>query len=245
MKGDVTVNTPFDGIVVTNPYNYYIYFPDAMQWVPPRWFNFVFQWAPSPLGTVRWDTTKDPYGNTQFQNPKQQATFICSNTLSDYTGGGAFNVPPLTNTYAAFIQGNSIVPGNTYSGLLALGLTPTPIPLEASIYQITTSIAFLATNTGTGGVLFNYYTSLGLSDVTNPGAYYPNVMQLTPGYVAIAAGQSLGIPPIVVSETLPVPIPVYALSSSQGLYSATLTIDGSWNSSITLDAIALVNIIAG
>ena len=92
MQGEVTVNTPFDGVVVTNPYNYYIYFPDAMQWIPPQWFNFVFQWAPSPLGTVRWDTTKDPFGNKQFQSPNQPATFICSNTLSDYTGGGSFSL---------------------------------------------------------------------------------------------------------------------------------------------------------
>ena len=238
----MTVNTPFDGVVVTNPYNYYIYFPDAQQWVPPRWFNFVFQWAPSPLGTVRWDTTKDPYGNTQFQNENQPATFICSNTLSDYTGGGAFNVPPSTNPYAAALEQLGATSGSNYFAAINLGASPSPIPVEASIYQITVSIAFQFT--ATAAASFGLISSLGLSSGSSPPApFVPNILQLVPVLANVPVGNT-SAGPFIISSTLPVPIPVYSLGGSP-IESIVVTVDGNWPSSVAVDVYALANIVAG
>ena len=88
-SGQVTVNVAFDGIVVNNPYGYWIYFPDAGIWAPPRVSNFVFAWSPSPVMTVRWSTKVDPSGNTQAAEPNQTASFVVSNTLPSYAGGGS------------------------------------------------------------------------------------------------------------------------------------------------------------
>lgn len=205
----------------------------------------MFQWAPSPLGTVRWDTTKDPYGNAQFKNQAQPANFICSNTLSDYSGGGAFNVPPSTQTYATSVQGLGIVPGNTYSGDLTIGNAANSIPATASIYQIQVSVSFLFNQGASGSTEFSVLSSFGVSEQGTPiTQYFPNIMQLVPLYITMPASSSQSAGPFIISTTLPNPIPVFTLAPS-GIISATLTLLGSWASGTNVDAYMLADIVAG
>lgn len=223
---------------MTNPYNYYIYFPDAMQWVPPRWFNFVFQWAPSPLGTIRWDTTQDPYGNVQFQNKNQPATFICSNTLSDYTGGGAFNIPPNTQTYTTGLIQTSAVSGKNY--LMAFNGNA-EIPLTASVYYVGISLSYKIYNSNAAAANFYITASIGL---TNGVLVTGNLIAL--GTVAQYLAASTNVTQVMpfVSLTLPVP----TLATSYGLSSITGTVftyDLQGNSGAVVDVVAAVSIIAG
>ena len=154
-------------------------------------------------------------------------------------------MPPSTQTYAASIQGLSIVPGNTYSGDLAIGSATNPIPATASIYQIQVSISFLFNNGAAGSTEFSVLSSLGVSEQGTPiTQYFPNLMQLVPLYITMPASSSQSAGPFIISTTLPNPIRVFTLAPS-GIISATLTLIGSWVSGTTVDAYMLASIVAG
>lgn len=92
--GQVTCDFNPQGIVVTNPYGFYIYFPDAETWAPEFYGNFIVPYAPSPGAIIRFNSSKDPFGNPQVAGPQigGPASCIITTDLSQYTGGGALGV---------------------------------------------------------------------------------------------------------------------------------------------------------
>ena len=92
--GQVTCDFNPQGVIVTNPYGFYIYFPDAETWAPEFYGNFAIPYAPYPGAIIRFDSTKDPFGNPQIAGPQIGGAASCTITtdLSQYTGGGPLGV---------------------------------------------------------------------------------------------------------------------------------------------------------
>jgi len=125
-------------VVVTNPFNYYIYFPDCNQWVAPRAYNFVFAYSPSAPNTLRWNSTVDPLGNAQVKNPALIANGTATNDVSRYNGGSTAPVPPTSVFTGTFIQPGGITKGDYYGFAFAdLAGNITEIAPTASIYSVT------------------------------------------------------------------------------------------------------------
>ncbi len=136
-KGSETMDFIPNGVVVTNPYNYYIYFPGANQWVAPRSYNFVFAYAPVPPG-ITWDTTKDPLGNVQLPNAALIANAIATTDVSAYNGGSTAP-PPATSIYTGTdTQTTGITVGTIYGfDFQDLAGDLTSLQPTFSIYSIT------------------------------------------------------------------------------------------------------------
>lgn len=107
--GQVTCDFNPQGIVVTNPYGFYIYFPDAETWAPEFYGNFIVPYAPSPGAIIRFDSSQDPFGNPQVAGPQigGPASCIITTDLSQYQGGGALGA-----TSSTPYQGLVSIPGD-------------------------------------------------------------------------------------------------------------------------------------
>jgi hypothetical protein len=136
-KGSETMDFTPSGVVVTNPYNYYIYFPGANQWVAPRAYNFIFGYAPVPAN-ITWDTTKDPLGNAQVENPALIANGIATNDVSQYSGGSTAPVPPTSVFTGTFALSSGITKGDYYGfAFTDLADNIMDISPAESIYSVT------------------------------------------------------------------------------------------------------------
>lgn len=142
--GSETMDFTPNGVVVTNPYNYYIYFPGANQWVAPRSYNFVFAYAPVPAG-IKWDTTKDPLGNAQLPNTNLVASAIATTDVSAYNGGSTAPAPA-TSIYTATATGVFSPIGSKYGfAFQDLAGDFTVLDPTLSIYSISISLQALIT----------------------------------------------------------------------------------------------------
>lgn len=131
--GQIVLDFQPAGIVVTNPYPYYIYFPGPGSWSPQFYANYIIPYAPYPGAIIQWDSTKDPYGNPQQAGSQVSgaASCIATNDLTQFSGGGALGV----NSAAPYrdTQVLSCVGGNDW---IATGWAANlPIPNNHAIVQ--------------------------------------------------------------------------------------------------------------
>lgn len=241
-QGSETMDFTPSGVVVTNPYNYYIYFPGANQWVAPRAYNFIFAYSPVPPG-IKWDTTKDPFGNAQLPNTSLIANAIATTDTNSYSGGSVS--PPGFGASYAFLANKTGIGYNSGIQQFVFPINQgandsVTIPISLSIYQIQVVISLLGLSSVASEIAVA--VSLGLTDGVN---VYPNVMQVLGAYMTFNGSQALS--PVVVTYVPPQPVSssLLGITAINGVVLDVVTPGGAWASGTSIDLLALGTIVAG